>query len=128
MVGKKMMMVEGGEAPAEEEKIPPIHAVGPAGALENDFSMNLSWESSNHFTIVFIEDGSSIFIYKDPNQVPIDIRKLIYVQSNFNEDSQIVEAKLKTNRFNIEDLSKLSDIELQKKLKIFRTRSKSKDI
>ncbi len=64
MVGKKMMMVEGGEAPVEEQK--EQNPGGKPGGLENEFQMNLSWESSNHFTIVFIEDGSSIFIYKDP--------------------------------------------------------------
>ena len=34
--------------------------------LEDEFEMTLSWESSNHFTEIVIEDGSLIFVYKDP--------------------------------------------------------------
>ena len=34
--------------------------------LEEEFEMTLSWESSNHFIEIVIEDGSLIFVYKDP--------------------------------------------------------------
>lgn len=44
--------------------------------------MGLSWESSNHFNIIIVEDGSPLFIYKDPKLVPDDMKKLIYIQTN----------------------------------------------
>jgi len=39
----------------------------------------LSWESSNHFHVIFVEDGSVLFIYKDPTIIPKNIQKLIYI-------------------------------------------------
>jgi hypothetical protein len=68
------MMIEvganGEEHKNEEEK---------EGALEGEFQVSFSWESSNHFMVIFNQDGSVMFIYKNPNMVPDDMRKLIYV-------------------------------------------------
>ena len=38
--------------------------------LDVEYEMTLSWESSNHFTEIVIEDGSLLFVYKDPREVP----------------------------------------------------------
>ncbi|CAG9322655.1 unnamed protein product [Blepharisma stoltei] len=50
--------------------------------LADRFKCCLKWESSNHFTMVFLEDGSLIPIYRDPNEVPVNIKKLIFTQHN----------------------------------------------
>ncbi len=41
--------------------------------------MTLSWESSNHFTVVIIKDGSVIFMYRDQNIVDLEMKKMIAV-------------------------------------------------
>ena len=33
--------------------------------IENEFSIRLSWDSSNHFNVIFNEGGSVMFIYRD---------------------------------------------------------------
>jgi len=41
--------------------------------------MTLSWEESNHFTVIIIKDGSVIFMYRDPTVVDLEMRKMIAV-------------------------------------------------
>lgn len=38
--------------------------------LDEELEMTLSWESSNHFLSIVIEDGSLIFVYNDSNKIP----------------------------------------------------------
>ncbi len=49
-------------------------------------------------------------IYKDPNQVPEEFRKLIYIQSNINTDSQELNKRINAGNYKIDDLSKFSDL------------------
>ena len=48
--------------------------------LDEEFKMTLSWEESNHFTVIIIKDGSVIFMYRDPTVVDLEMRKMIAVQ------------------------------------------------
>lgn len=61
-------------AMAEEEQ--------KGGDLDDQFKVGLSWDSSNHFNLVVVEDGSVMFIYRKPDSVPESVKKLIYIQSN----------------------------------------------
>ena len=38
--------------------------------FDDQFAVGLSWESTNHFSVICIDDGSVLFIYKDPSEVP----------------------------------------------------------
>jgi len=52
----------------EEEKLDDYSSVlDKVGGINYDeeFKMTLSWESSNHFNVVIIQDGTFAFIYRD---------------------------------------------------------------
>lgn len=63
-----------------------------------------------------------MFIYKDPNEVPLAIKKMIYIQENaLKQDGPTMEGILKSNNFSIKNLSKLNHSELDQMLLIYRT-------
>jgi hypothetical protein len=51
----------------------------PGSNLDEEFKMTLSWESSNHFNVVIIQDGTVVFIYRDQNEVSSDMKQMIAV-------------------------------------------------
>jgi len=51
----------------------------PSSNLDEEFKMTLSWESSNHFNVVIIQDGFIAFIYRDQNQVNPEMKQMIAV-------------------------------------------------
>lgn len=90
--------------------------------LQQQFQVGLSWESSNHFNIIFIEDGSVSFIYKNADDIPPNIKNLIYIQSQFGVDGGILQKRIQEGQAKIEDISKFNHRQLFDRLKILRTK------
>lgn len=85
--------------------------------------MTMSWDKSNHFTEIVIEDGSLIFVYKDPKKVPKDIERFIFINecTRDKKEGPEIEFLISQNLVEIPDLSKMTDKEFQELLKTFRT-------
>lgn len=90
--------------------------------LEDGFQVGLTWESSNHFNIMFMEDFSVTYIYKDPKDVPDVIKKLIYIQSTPGVDGQVLQRNIQTGNYTIDNLSTFDHKKLFERLKILRTK------
>lgn len=52
----------------------------PSSNFDEEFKMTISWESSNHFNVVIIQDGFIAFIYRDQSQVSLEMKQMISVQ------------------------------------------------
>jgi hypothetical protein len=89
------------------------------GSLISDFQCNFSWESSNHFIMIFLEDGSLMPIYKSCNLVPDNIKELIFLQNNANTDPRQLAHAVRNDLYQIEDISNLNHIQLLRKLQTF---------
>ena len=87
--------------------------------LNND--CNVTWEQSNHFVMVFARDGGILYIYRDRQKVPINIKKLIYTQTNVTIDANNLAAAIKANNYNIDDFSTYSHFDFLGKLNAYST-------
>lgn len=86
--------------------------------------MGLTWDSSNHFNTVFVDDGcgSVLFIYRKPEFVEEIMRKLIYVSSNKYE-GPTMNQQINAGNYQIDDLSQFNHDQLYMRLEMLKTRT-----
>jgi Cdc6-like AAA superfamily ATPase len=65
-------------------------------------------------------------IYKDPNQVPQELRKLIYIQSNIQKDGYELSKRIAAGNYQIDDLSIFTDLQLIHLLRNFQEHRQNK--
>lgn len=66
----------------------------------------LKWDESNHFSMIFLTDGSHVAIYRKQEHVPISVKKLIYIQSHCQTvDGPTLAQHIVNNQYDIPDYS-----------------------
>ena len=98
---------------------------------EITYKCNIAWENSNHFTMLFLAEGDSLCIYRDPEMVPRSIIELLSAQKILEENVKKATAQgfkkflndsLSNKNSHIENYSSLSSSELIQKLISFYAR------
>ncbi|CAG9322652.1 unnamed protein product [Blepharisma stoltei] len=90
----------------------------------NAFQCTLTWENSNHFTMIFLEDGSFVPIYRNKDQVPESIRKLIFWQHNYNRPGEELAKLIESQEYEIDDYANMSHNGLLQKLQTYNKHGK----
>ncbi|CAG9325373.1 unnamed protein product [Blepharisma stoltei] len=96
-----------------QNEIDELHEIS---SLVSRYQSNIKWESSNHFHLIFLDDGSFIPIYRDRDLVPRNFQKLLFLQSNYEIPGPELAKMIKKNRFKIDDYSSMTHVQLLDKL------------
>ena len=87
-----------------------------------------AWENSSHFSMLFIEEGSSICIYRDPSLIPKNIKEFLFIQkyletmANKPNQSKFITnlaIKLESGQIETENYNELDCVELIERLVSF---------
>ncbi|CAG9325375.1 unnamed protein product [Blepharisma stoltei] len=96
-----------------------IDETNEISSLITKYQNNIKWESSNHFHLILLEDGSFIPIYRNPVHVPKNFKKLIFLQSRYNLSGKKLAKIIKLGKYDIEDYSKMTHVQLLNKLNTY---------
>lgn len=67
--------------------------------------------------MIFIEDGSLIPIYRHVEQVPVNFKKLLFLQGNsYKYDGAALASRIKENSYTIDEYTSMTHEELLSKL------------